>query len=255
MRVRLIAVFFATSLNAAVALAQAPATSGPAILAEVEKTYAAQLLPTALRPPMTIEQADSFAASVKYFLAAAKADAPRIEAIDAGTDLRLRQDKARLLNWVGRDVPSRLDQAVSETRRLLENSVATHTDFVKFAANIDMKDTDKVRNNFANPANVELREVAIREARLQLNTLVRLDEVLGVKSDWVERRAQFEALATTFHEKLALAGALVVPPKDIGDADLKKIADATLKDPQYGATEWKRLLVNFPEAEEHLLGL
>jgi hypothetical protein len=118
---------------------------------------------------------------------------------------------------------------------------------VKFGAEIDMEDKDKVRNNLANPDNITLREEGIRDGLTAINLLARIDEQLGEKSQWPEKRKEFEGYASKFHEKLAAAAAMIVPPKDIGDAELRKIAEATLKDPKYGAKEWKRLIVNSPK--------
>lgn len=242
MLTRLILSILVACLSSAVAVAQS--SSGAVLLAEMEKKYAADLLPKALRTPITIEQADAFVAAIRFFRDASKADLPRLEAIDPQGDLRLKQARERLMNWVGREVPLKLDEALQETRRMLEGAVSTGTDYVKFGADIDLQDAHKVRNNFANPDNVALREAAIRDTLVLLNLLVRLDEQLGVKSAWPDKRQEFESLAAKFHEKLAAASAMIVPPKDIGDQELKKIAEATLKDPKYGAKEWKRLIVN-----------
>jgi hypothetical protein len=223
--------------------------SGPeAVLAEIEARYKWENIPKSLRPPIAIEQADAYVAAIKFMRDSAKKDLPRIEAIKPeNDDRRLKSDKQRLANWVGNDLPRQLNESLQQTRQILQSEAMSKIDFVKFGAEIDMQDKDKVRNNLANPDNVALREEAIQDGMTALNLLVRLDEQLGEKSEWPARRKEFEGLAAKFHEKLSAAAAMIVPPKDIGDAELRKIAEATLKDPKYGAKEWKRLIVNAPK--------
>lgn len=227
--------------------AAAPTLAGQApeeYLQDVEKRFAHALLPTALRPPITNEQADAFVVAIKHFRESSKAELPRIEAVNPGDDRRLKSDKQRLANWVGNEVPRQLNEVLQQTRQMLQGVAWSKTDFVKFGAEIDMADQDKVRNNLANPDNVALREDAIRDGRRVIELLVRIDEQLGEKSEWPAKLKEFEALAAKFQEKLSAAAAMIMPPKDIGDAKLKEIAEATLKTPDSGVKEWKRLIVN-----------
>lgn len=216
-------------------------------LAGVEKRFAAELLPRALRLPMTIEEADSFVAGIRHFREAGPKELPKIEAIEGGPNTRLKSDKQRLAHWVGKEIPRRLDEALQQTRQAIDGSLQSKASFVKFAADIDLKDTDKVRNVLAKPEAIEERETAVRELLQCADLLQRIDEQMGEKTDWPAKRKELDAMVARFREKVAGAAAQITPPKDIGDAKLTEIAQTTLKDPKYGAKEWKRLIVNSPK--------
>ncbi len=221
--------------------------SAEALFAEVQKRYAHEGLPTALRPPMTPEQADAFVAAVRFFREAAPKDLEAVKAADVGDSRQLKSDKQRLENWLGNEVPRRLDMAVRQTRQNLAGAVDGRLSYIKFGADIDMSNENQVLNNLANPEQIEQREAAIREALASAELLARIDEQMGEKSEWAAKKKEIEELAAKFREKVAAAARLIVPPKDIGDAGLREIAEKTLKDPKYGAKEWKRLIVNSPK--------
>lgn len=240
MRKFVLAVALACAALTAAAQAQAPEE----YLKDVESRFKQEMLPQALRPPLTVEQADAFGKTIKYFREASKTELPKIKAIDAKDDRRLKSDKERLEYWVGKEVPRLLEETLKQTRYTLDAEIRNKTDYVKFAADIDLNDKDKVRNNLANPDNVADRQEAIKNTRRCLDVMIAIDEALGEKSDWPDKRKQFDELARKFNEKLAAAAAMIMPPKDIGDAKLKEIAEATLKTPDSGVKEWKRLIVN-----------
>lgn len=222
--------------------------SPEALFQEIEKRYKGEMLPKALRPPVAVEQADAYASGVKFFREGAKKDLELLQAVKPDNDdRRMKSDKERLIYWLSKGMPQQLDESLEQTRRSFANAIATHTDFIKFAADIDMNDQDKVRNNLANPDNLEQRETAIREATMYINVLQRIDEQLGEKSQWPEKRKEFEGIVAKFQQNVAVAAAKIMPPKDIGDTELRKIAEETLKDPKYGAKAWKRLIVNSPK--------
>jgi hypothetical protein len=231
-----------------VASASAWGQTGPEeTLRGIEKRYLQEQLPRPLRPPVSAEEADAFAAAVKFYRESATKDVARIAAVEAGDDRSLKSDKERLNHWVGNEVPRLLQEVLQQTRNILQSQVMSATESVQFGADIDMADKDMVRNNLANPDNITIREEAVRDGLRSIDVLIRIDEQLGEKSEWPAKRKEFEGFAAKFHEKLAAAAAMIVPPKDIGDAELRGIAEATLKDSAYGVKAWKRLVVNSPK--------
>lgn len=224
------------------ALAQSNAEQ---LLKDIENRYKWDMLPQALRPPITTEQADGYAATIKALKENAKRDIAQLEAIKPDADdRRMKSDKERLTHWVKNEVPRQLDDSLRQTRHAFESAIFSHTDSLKFGAEIDMNDQDMVRNNLANPDNLEIREKAAREVKMYIDVLQRIDEQLGEKSQWPEKRKEVEKYIEKFHANVAAAAAKIMPPKDIGDAELRKIAEETLKDPKYGVKAWKRLIVN-----------
>lgn len=188
---------------------------------------------------LSMEAAEATIAMVEAFRAAAAVDAPKLAHIHKHTGMG-----DYWLRWITKEGMERFDQNFSGFVQMMQSNI-THaiSDAVRRVERDPVKYSRQFRGDQA--------EAAMARDAAMLATIdagAKLEAAFDLGPVFTGRRSELAGLAGRYAEMVAMveSGALTEMPEDIGDAELRAIAETVLAKPRYEIAGWERLIVNAP---------
>lgn len=141
-------------------------------------------------------------------------------------------------------LPRSIDQVAQHTTDSLEGAVSSHWWFIQKAATVDMSNESQVRQFLGNERTNRSRDAAIQSAIQMVDAALTVESILGKDLGWKAKKKELRQLIGQYTEKLAKAADAVMPPSDVKDEELTKIAKEVLGRKKYGLPRFERLIVN-----------
>lgn len=225
-------------------------------LAEIKSLYDSQNIPRALNQNLTCEAAYQYAKAWKLlhdqlphdvtWLKSLKPD--NIPGIDSVSLQQIENTRKAQLEWLETRLPKQLDDSAKYTRQFIEGCVGPMMwNHIVKAADVDMSDSTAVGNLLGRQELNETRAQQIRQVDEAFASAILFDEIMNIDSDWNPKRQEFRAVVLRYQDKLESAADAIVPPKDIGDAKLTKVAAEVLANKKYKLPKAVKIIVNSPK--------
>ena len=136
-----------------------------------------------------------------------------------------------------------LQQRVEKNAGDVALNVRDAIEFVRFAADIQLTDRDRVVNVLVDTDQLQQREDSIRRAASLLAVAELYEREFNLDLDAAGYTSQLVAVVATFREKVASAVDAIELPKDTGNEKLRVIAHQTLAEPRYQIPKPHRVIV------------
>lgn len=243
--------FKATQRDQPESVEQAKAT-----LDAIDKLYNWSNIPAALNKDLTEDSVFQYVKAWKLLSGQIPHDIQWLKTLDGasvpGADKistqQIDNKKKQMLDWLENRLPKQMADSAKHTRDFLKGSVAPDMwSYIEKAADCDMSDQTAVVNLLSRPDINQLRAEQIKKVDLAYAALTMFDEQMGHESDWATQRQSFREVVARYQEKLQQAADAILPPVDIGDAALAKIAAEVLADKKYKLPKAHRVIVNAPK--------
>lgn len=227
-----------------------------AALQEMKTLYDWQNIPAALNQDLSFEKVRQYVEAWKLVHDQMPQDiewlkgltAKTLAGVDSISVQKIENQRKVQLDWLENRLPDQLNRSAKHTRQYLEGCVAPMMwGHIKKAADCDMKDSTQVANLLARPQLNETRAESIKKIALAYQALEFFDSELGVETDWASTKKEFQNVVIRYESKLAQAADAILPPADIGNAELAKIAEKVLNDKKYNLPKSVRIIVNAPK--------
>lgn len=236
-----------------------------ATLDAIDKLYNWINIPAALNKDLTADSVFQYVKAWKLLNAQIPHDIQWLKTIDGaslpGADKFSAQPidnkKKQLLDWLENRLPKQMADSGKQTRDFLKANVRSDAwSHIEKAADCDMSDQTQVVSLLSRPQIIQLRAEQIRNVDLAYAALTMFDKQMGNSGnsgnsgdgvDWPTERKTFRAIVARYQDKLQQAADAILPPTDIGDATLAKIAAGVLTDKKYKLPQAKRIIVNAPK--------
>ncbi len=225
------------------------------LIEALSEKYSSTNVPEVLNPPYEPDAVLDYAKAIKAFEISRPIDTAWLEGLDIPALPRGERDNYFILESAANSLVGRLNDffpndlayTLKYTNVNLQNTLNDSLNMVRDAASAELDDELKLKNLFARPERVQMIHEFGDDAKKMIPLAEMLDHQFGEGTgDWDAMREQLAADLATFEEKVHAAARLIVPPADIGDADLREAAEDVLRREQYGVGEWERLVVNAP---------
>jgi hypothetical protein len=216
-------------------------------LAALDTKYQREAIPGELQPPYTEEQVNAFAADLRRWRdTELKADLEFLAGA-AGNATVDRQHVDRLRHWLEQSWVRRVDELDRGLHDRLAGLVATGQQAAEFILATDKDDRDQVTNRILGKGRFDENMARLREGAHAIAMADAYGKAMGVQPP-VDRSAAAAKVKSAVAHLQALAvttlDAVRMPTSASTDAELLRIAEETLKKPDYGVKGWERLVVN-----------
>ena len=231
-----------------------------ASLDAIKKLYNWNNIPAALNKDLTTESVYQYVKAWKLLKEQIPHDIEFLKDLDGasipGADKFTAQPidnlKKQQLDWLENRLPKQMADSAKYTRQFLTANVdKMKWNHIEKAADCDMSDSIQVTNLLSRPDQNELRAEQIKNVDLAYASLAIFDQQISNDSDsnadWQAQRKSFRSVVDRYQEKLQQAGDAILPPSDINDAGLEKIAAKVLSDKKYKLPKAHRIIVNAPK--------
>ena len=141
-------------------------------------------------------------------------------------------------------LPRSIDQVAKHTTDSLVGAVNSHWWFIQKAATVDMSNESQVRQFLGNEMTNRSRDAAIQSAIQLVDAALTVESILGEDLGWKAKKKELRGLIKEYTKKLAKAADAVMPPADVNDKELTRIAKDVLGRKKYGLPKFERLIVN-----------
>ena len=218
--------------------------------------YDWQNIPPALNQNLTIQSVAEYARAWKLINDQLPYDIQWLKELDGrsvpGADniqvQKIDNTKKSQLDWLENRLPNQLADSAKYTRQFISGCIdPIMWQHISKAADCDMSDSSQVRNVLGRPELNETRAQQIRQVAEGFEAAILFDNLLGIESDWSQKKNAFREMVLRYQEKLAAAAEAIQPPEDIGDSELRKIAQQVMTDKQYRFPKPVRIIVNAPK--------
>ena len=240
----------------------------PKSIEEAKKTIDAMSkmyrnVPQVKQAPYNKEEMVEYAKSIKFLMEQSQEDIKYLKKIEGNkipgatkiTAQFVDNPKKPLLERLENDATAQyglqkdIAHSLKYTKENLHGSIKNDIKLMKLGAEIDINDKYKVINNLTSENILKLRENTIPRAFHLLNIAIQLDQTMGKKdSPWKAKKKEFIDIVKTYRKKVYSATSSIMPPKDIGNSQLKAVAEEALKAKKI---TFERVIVNNPKKNKN----
>jgi hypothetical protein len=216
-------------------------------LAELDRKYDDDAVPGALSWPHDAAQLRAWAGEVRRWRDTEIPQDLEFLAVAAQNAAVDQQHVQRLRHWLLDLRDRNLVTATRTVAERLQAEVRTGLELAAWILATDAKDKDQVTNRILGKGRFDENMVRLRSAEQAL-AMARLHDELLAGEVAAERTGQgktiADAIAHLRQMAMATLDAVRMPTAATTDPELVEIATETLRRPDYGVSEWRRMVVN-----------
>jgi hypothetical protein len=215
-------------------------------LAALDQKYGRDAMLTAVQPPYSEAQLRAFAADIRRWRDQALPDDLaflRTAASNAAVD---HQHVDRLRHWLATSWSSGIDTAERTVRDSLASAVDAGQRAADFILATDAGDKDQVTNRILGKGRFDDNMARLREGAHAVAMAKVFDEAMGATAGDRPAQADKVSQAIAHLQRLAVTALDTVrmPEPASTDAELLRVAEATLRRPEYAVKGWERIVIN-----------
>ena len=217
---------------------------------QIRELYNATSFPSLPGFPLDIDEVASFAQVMTNLTGQFEHDIRWLEKLDASSlssdqfeSKRIEQKRLQMLANLNEYSKKQLSDLVDQGAHQITSNINSHIELIQFAAEIDLKDRDKVVNVLVDKEQLALREQAIDHAEKLISVGKAYEKKLNRDLATRTLSQKLMQVVNKFRKKVAGAVDAIELPTEIKQPELSKIAKETLILKKYGLPKAEKVIV------------